>query len=90
MRFRDAPIQDAVISNTGRLTQTWVLFFVAIKKLLDNSQPQQVPAYTVADVPDATLYEGFVIYVSNEAGGKTLAFSDGAAWRRVQDRAVIS
>jgi len=31
-----------------------------------------------------------VIYVSNETGGATLAFSDGTNWRRVQDRAVVS
>jgi len=31
-----------------------------------------------------------MIYVSDESGGATLAFSDGLVWRRVQDRAVIS
>jgi hypothetical protein len=31
-----------------------------------------------------------MIFVSNEAGGGTLAFSDGTNWRRVADRAVIS
>jgi hypothetical protein len=33
---------------------------------------------------------GALIFVSNEAGGAVLAFSDGAAWRRVTDRAVVS
>jgi hypothetical protein len=31
-----------------------------------------------------------MIYVSNETGGAVPAFSDGAAWRRVTDRAIIS
>ena len=44
----------------------------------------------VADVPDATLYEGSIIYVSNEAGGATVAFSDGINWRRAQDRVIVS
>jgi hypothetical protein len=28
--------------------------------------------------------------VTDEVGGTTLAFFDGAAWRRVQDRVVVS
>lgn len=45
-------------------------------------------SYTVATLP--AQQEGALIYVSNEAGGKTMAFSDGTNWRRVQDRAVVS
>lgn len=50
-----------------------------------------VPSTTVAGAPSAST-EGAaaIIYVSDEAGGATLAFSDGTNWRRVQDRAVIS
>lgn len=33
--------------------------------------------------------EGLAI-VSDEVGGSTLAFFDGAAWRRVQDRVIVS
>ena len=47
-------------------------------------------SYTVATVPDATLYEGATIYVSDETGGATMAFSDATNWRRVQDRAIVS
>lgn len=50
----------------------------------------QPPTYTVAGVPAAATYPRGVIYVSNEAGGAVLAFSDGTSWRRVTDRAVIS
>ena len=45
---------------------------------------------TLATVPSPTGRTGATIYVSDEAGGGTLAFSDGTNWRRVQDRAVIS
>lgn len=31
-----------------------------------------------------------IIYVTDDAGGSTLAFSDGTDWRRVSDRAIIS
>jgi len=50
----------------------------------------QPPTYTVVGVPSAATYPRGIIYVSNEAGGAVLAFSDGSAWRRVTDRAVIS
>ncbi len=46
-------------------------------------------SYTVAALPSAAT-AGQIIYVSNEAGGAVLAFSDGTNWRRVTDRAVVS
>jgi hypothetical protein len=45
---------------------------------------------TVGGAPAAALYEGYIIYVTDETGGATLAFSDGTNWRRVTDRNVIS
>jgi len=53
------------------------------------NQPVQMQSYTVAGVPAATT-AARVIYVSDETGGGTLAFSDGTNWRRVQDYAIIS
>lgn len=47
--------------------------------------------YLVSALPAAvTEGAGAMIFVSDEAGGPTMAFSDGASWRRVQDRAVVS
>lgn len=51
---------------------------------------ETMPSYTVAEVPDAAARPRQWIYVSNEAGGATPAFSDGTNWRRTSDRAVIS
>lgn len=50
----------------------------------------QAKSYTVAGVPAAATYPRAIVYVSNEAGGATLAFSDGTNWRRTKDLAVIS
>jgi len=47
-------------------------------------------SYTVATLPAAASYTGSMIYVSNETGGATVAFSDGTNWRRVQDRNIVS
>lgn len=53
--------------------------------------PLGLNSYTVAGAPSASNSgAGAIIYVSDETGGATLAFSDGTDWRRVQDRAVIA
>jgi hypothetical protein len=49
-----------------------------------------LPTYTVAGVPSAATFVRGMIYVSNETGGATPAFSDGTNWRRVADRAIIA
>jgi hypothetical protein len=47
-------------------------------------------SYTVSTLPSVSTYAGSMIYVSNETGGATIAFSDGTNWRRVQDRNIVS
>jgi hypothetical protein len=89
MPLKNAPIQQP-INQGGIISQVWVLFFNSITRLLSNTDPWQIPSFTVSGVPDATLFEGYIIYVSNESGGKTIAFSDGTNWRRTSDRNVIS
>lgn len=56
---------------------------------LEWEDANQLPSYTVAGVPSASP-AGRIIYVADETGGATLAFSDGTNWRRVTDNAVIS
>jgi hypothetical protein len=47
------------------------------------------PRYTVATLPTNDSIR--LAIVTDEVGGETLAFLDSAgAWRRVQDRAVVS
>lgn len=53
-------------------------------------KPLPLKSYAVADLPAASDWEGAIVYVSDETGGATVAFSDGSSWRRVQDRAVAS
>lgn len=48
-----------------------------------------MPSSTVAALPSAAA-AGLWIYVTDETGGAVPAFSDGANWRRVTDRAVVS
>jgi hypothetical protein len=59
----------------------------SIEKAINEWRP---PGFNVADVPPASENESMEIYVPDESGGATLAFSDGVNWLRVQDRAIIS
>jgi hypothetical protein len=54
-----------------------------------SALPLVVPSYAKASLPSASP-AGQIIYVTDEAGGATIAFSDNANWRRVADRAVVS
>ena len=49
-----------------------------------------LPSYTVSTVPTASASTAQIIFVSDETGGATLAYSDGTNWRRLQDLAIIS
>ncbi len=57
--------------------------------IADASGHLRLRSYTVATLPSAAA-AGQRIYVTNEAGGATPAFSDGTNWRRDADRAVVS
>ena len=50
----------------------------------------QAKSYTVATLPSAATYPRGVIFVSDEAGGAVIAFSDAVNWRRCTDRAIVS
>lgn len=51
----------------------------------------KVGSYTVATVPSASGDgAGSHIFVTDETGGATGAYSDGTNWRRYSDRAIVS
>lgn len=67
-----------------------VVFMMEVRAAL-TTYGAALPSFTVAGLPSAgTAGAGRLVYVSNESGGAVPAFSDGAAWRRVTDRAVVS
>ncbi len=51
--------------------------------------PLAFSSFTVGTLPTAAV-AAKIIYVSDEAGGPVIAFSDGTNWRRVTDRAIVS
>jgi len=83
----DNPKDGDIIIKDG--IATW-LFFSFVDQVTRSINENKDEIFTVATVPDATINESMTIYVSDEAGGATLAFSNGTNWLRVQDLAVIS
>lgn len=81
-----APVDDygsitdaaVVTSDYGSLTE-------------DTREPTPHDSYTVSQAQSLVYVNaGDMIFVSDEAGGATMAFYDGANWRRIQDREIIS
>lgn len=52
-------------------------------------QPAQLPSYSVATLPSATM-SGAMIYVSDASGGAIIAFCDGSNWRRTDTSAILT
>jgi hypothetical protein len=46
--------------------------------------------YSASSLPDATTNQGGMIFVSDDEGGPTMAFSDGVSWLRVRDNVEIA
>lgn len=52
--------------------------------------PLALGRYARSDLPSAGRFTGALIYVSDATGGAVPAFSDGANWRRCDDRTIVS
>jgi hypothetical protein len=55
-----------------------------------NGSVPILPSFAKASLPSAATFVRGMIYVTDDVGGATPAFSDGTNWRRVADRAVIA
>jgi len=96
VRIGDLPLKGQFFTRDGEPTKQGVLLLRAINDLkarvggILGEALGPLPSYTVTTLPDAEANARCLIFVSNETGGATIAFSDGVSWRRVQDRAVVS
>lgn len=44
-------------------------------------QPQSLPRYTIAKLPNPAAYRGVLVYLADGLSGQRIAVSDGVAWR---------
>lgn len=99
--FSEVPnggLEPPIASGTIRLFKV-VTDATAITTVVDLRRQHAVlvpealvraPGYTIAELPPAADHPRGIVYVEDDAGGPVLAFSDGANWRRVTDRNVVS
>ena len=85
---------DPPPSQIEEFDNIWKSWLVRLHDRLGDG-PLMIRGYTVATAPDPTEWSdatnySAMIFVSDETGGATLAFTDGTNWRRVQDRTIIS
>lgn len=64
-------------------------FISAANAWVEVAGQWDMSSYAKASLPSAAV-AGRQIYVTDETGGATPAFSDGTNWRRVADRAIVS
>jgi hypothetical protein len=85
-------LQDLINALTRELMAHAIRLNTAVMHTGEVSMtgPISLVSFTVATLPPAASWTQGVVFVSNETGGATLAFSDGTNWRRVQDRAIVS
>lgn len=61
----------------------------ALEGEADEREPVRLPSYTVSTLPNAAE-AGLMIFVLDEVGGETPAYSSGGVWKRTSDGATVS
>ena len=98
----DGAVSTGIVPTRWELFTTDAAGVTAVRTTIDRNGdliqtgavraggPVRPGSFTVATLPAAADHAGALVDVTDEAGGRTLAMSDGADWRRVHDRAVVS
>lgn len=67
----------------------WAAKLIEILHQPTQVRPVQLAVFPMAKLPQAPA-DGLLIYVPDDVGGGTPAFSQGGIWRRTSDRAQVS
>ena len=88
------PQRDEPLTNEdGTQTDNIIDFFSDITLRFNEwllGAGVKLPAYVKASLPDAGVNQQMQIYVTDDVGGATPAYSDGTDWKRYSDGNVIS
>ena len=82
------PAPIALTAIPGTVLDLYEIAYLAALQV-SEAAPVLLPSYLKAALPSAAT-AGQMIYVTDDVGGAVPAFADGAAWRRVTDRAIVS
>ena len=83
------PASSVTVTEIMRWEYDTGISMYGANPVIDQNRIHVHRSYTVGTLPSAAVASK-EIYVSNEAGGAVLAFSDGTNWRRVTDRAIVT
>lgn len=82
-----APTAQEPVLSGSLLARTWFDWVSRVTRRVNGSDPVRLPRKTVAQLADIEPadWSGCIVICTDDVGGETLAFSDGAAWRRATD-----
>ena len=91
-KITSKPNHGTPLIEEGRATKRLQLYLDDITQRLNDfllGDQVRLSSYTVAGLPTVPANPG-MIFVSDETGGPTPAFSDGTNWRRFRDSVIVS
>lgn len=68
---------------------SWWRWVSRVTAILSGREPVQLPAYTIARLPEASGWKDCAVIVTDEVGGRVLATSDGSIWKRAYDNTEV-
>lgn len=83
---------DPFVNSDGLPTKQLIEWFDDIELKINEivKARNRLDIFTVATLPSVSANQRLQIYVSDESGGATPAYSDGTNWRRYKDGNIIS
>lgn len=83
---------DPFVNSDGLPTKQLIEWFDDIELKINEivKARNRLDIFTVVTLPSASANQTLQIYVSDESGGATPAYSDGTNWRRYKDGNIIS
>ena len=85
-----APSPNDRVLEGSILARLWFSWVSRVTDRLNGREPMKLRAYEVATLPDATKWSGYMVIVTDETGGRTIATSDGTSWLRVSDGTEVA
>lgn len=78
------------LNNSRLYFKVGALDYILRTDMVEIPVPIKLKTYTVATLPAASGLTQCIVWVSNETGGATVAYSNGTNWLRVYDNAIVS
>ena len=88
-RISPVPVRAQAVDKAGMLTPPMAGFLQAVRQAAGEDGPV-LQVYAKADAPDPAKSLGRIIWVTDASAGAWAYISDGAHWRVLSTKAVLS